>query len=403
MLLPQHKGRWYMAKSTQKKFNVGLTIFLSALFLIVGAFGGLVAAFLYDKNKNPIFESDVVYGDGISFHFLELGNKYSGDCTFIQAGETDILIDAGSAVSSIPTIQSYLNEHMQDNVLEYVIVTHAHEDHYAGFIGNASTDSLFELFEVETIIEFAKTGQTGKTMYNNYVAERNAEIAAGAKCYTALDCVNQTNGAKTEYEISKNVTFKILNQKFYTEEAETENDYSVCTLFSDGNNNFLFTGDLEEEGEESLVELNDLPHCALYKAGHHGSKTSSHNVLLNKITPEIVCVCCCAGNYEYTVNSGSAENANLNNFPTQDFINRIAPHTDKVYVTTLGIPSYNPELTTPVKYRNDGFTSMNGNIVVKSSRGEITVECSNNNTLLKDTDWFKENRTTPTAWATAAA
>jgi hypothetical protein len=127
------------------------------------------------------------------------------------------------------------------------------------------------------------------------------------------------------------------------------------------------------------------------------------DVLLNEITPEIVCVCCCAGNDEYTVNSSSAENANLNNFPTQDFINRIAKHTQKVYVTTLGIPSYNESLDTIVKYRNDSFTSMNGNIVVKSKRGEVTVECSNNNTLLKDTTWFKENRTTPSQWATAAA
>lgn len=401
MLLPQHKGRWSMARSTQKKFNVGLTIFLSIVFLIVGAFGGLVAGFVYDKKTNPIFKSDVVYGDGISFHFLELGNKYTGDCTFIQAGATDILIDAGSKVSSISTIQSYLNEHMEDNILEYVIVTHAHEDHYAGFAGNSSTDSLFDLFEVKTIIDFAETNQTTGKMYNDYLAERSAEIQAGAKHYTALDCINETNGAQTTFEISKNVSFKILNHKFYTEEAETENDYSVCTLFTDGNSNFLFTGDLEEEGEESLAELNELPHCVLYKAGHHGSKTSSHDVLLNEITPEIVCVCCCAGNYEYTVNSSSATSANLNNFPTQDFINRIAKHTSKVYVTTLGIPSYDESLTTEVKYRNDGFSSMNGNIVVTSSKGNVTVECSNNNTLLKDTDWFKENRTLPSQWQAA--
>lgn len=391
-----------MARSKEKKLNVALTIFLSILFFIVGVVGGFVGCYYYDYSKNDLFKSDVIFGDGITFHFLELGNKYTGDCTFIQAGSTDILIDAGSKVSSISTISSYINNYMQDDVLEYVIVTHAHEDHYAGFAGNNSTDSLFDIYKVDTIIDFARTNQTTGTMYNDYLEERAAEIAAGAKHYTALDCVNETNGAKTTYELSKNISMTILNQKFYTDKADTENDYSVCTLFKDGNNNFLFTGDLEEEGEESLAELNELPHCALYKAGHHGSKTSSHDVLLNEITPEIVCVCCCAGNYEYTVNSSSAENANLNNFPTQDFINRIAKHTSKVYVTTLGIPSYNESLETTVKYRNDGFTSMNGNIVVKSKRGEITVECSNNNTLLKDTTWFKENRTTPSQWLSAA-
>ena len=90
-----------MARSTEKKFNVALTIFLSILFFIVGVVGGFVGCYYYDYSKNDLFKSDKVFGDGITFHFLELGNKYTGDCTFIQAGDVDILIDAGSKVSSI--------------------------------------------------------------------------------------------------------------------------------------------------------------------------------------------------------------------------------------------------------------------------------------------------------------
>ena len=51
----------------------------------------------------------------------------------------------------------------------------------------------------------------------------------------------------------------------------------------------------EIDGEESLIEKNDLPKVALYKAGHHGSKTSSSAALLEVIKPDMVCVCCCAG------------------------------------------------------------------------------------------------------------
>ena len=74
----------------------------------------------------------VISGD-LSIHFLELGNKYTGDATFIKAGDVDILVDAGSRVGSIPTIASYINNYVTDGVLEYVFVTHAHEDHYGGF------------------------------------------------------------------------------------------------------------------------------------------------------------------------------------------------------------------------------------------------------------------------------
>ena len=172
---------------------------------------------------------------------------------------------------------------------------------------------------------------------------------------------------------------EILYQEFYENKTSDENDYSVCMLLSQGDNHYLFTGDLEKDGEASLVASNNLPKCVLYKAGHHGSKTSSTSALLQKIQPQIVCVCCCCGSTEYTT-------VNANTFPTQDFVNRVAPYTDKVYVTTLATSS------------GAGYTSMNGNIVVTTKNGKVSVNCSNNHTLLKNTDWFKKNRTMPSAW-----
>ena len=52
-----------------------------------------------------------------------------------------------------------------------------------------------------------------------------------------------------------------------------------------GEEQYLFTGDLEKEGEAHLVEFYDLGEVYLYKAGHHGSKTSSSIDLLNEIKP----------------------------------------------------------------------------------------------------------------------
>ena len=152
-------------------------------------------------------------------------------------------------------------------------------------------------------------------------------------------------------------------------------------MINQGDKHFLFTGDLEEEGEEYLVEYNQLPEVELFKAGHHGSKTSSNDCLLSVIKPKIVCVCCCAGTDEYTDNVE-------NQFPTQAMIDRVAKYTDQVYVTSLGDENA-PE----------GYVSMNGNIVVTSDRKAVAVNGSDNNTLLKDTEWFKKNRTMPSQWA----
>ena len=161
-------------------------------------------------------------------------------------------------------------------------------------------------------------------------------------------------------------------------------------MFHHGSRQFLFTGDLEKEGEEKLAEFYDFSQVELFKAGHHGSKTSSNDCLLNEIQPKICVVCCCAGSVEYTQEFD-------NTFPTQAFIDRISKHTDKVYLPIMIDVVFNEEKN---KYQNaEEYVLMNGNIVV-SSDGQtgVTVTCSNNNTILKDTDWFKNNRTCPTDW-----
>ena len=325
-------------------------------------------------------QGTVLTDEELQFHFIELGNKYSGDCTLVKVGDTEVLIDAGSRKNSAKAIVPYLKNYCTDGVLEYVVATHAHEDHIAGFVGLSDYDGVFESFVCETIIDYPLSESSSK-IRADYEALRDAEVASGAKHYTALECWNNENGAKRSYTLADGISMNILYQKYYEQDATTENNYSVCLRFSQGANDYLFTGDLEESGEKSLVETreNKLTACRLYKAGHHGSKTSSLSELLATITPEIVCVSCCCGSDEYT-------DANENQFPTQAFVDRVALYTTRVYVTSI------------VSDNANGFESMNGNIVVKATKGEITVKCSNNDTLLKDTDWFKANRITPPNW-----
>lgn len=88
---------------------------------------------------------------------MMLGNDAAGDSVYIKAGETDILIDAGSNGSSAPTLISYINQYCTDGKLEYVIATHGHTDHIASFAGN--TDAKATNFKGETV------GKTGIMYY----------------------------------------------------------------------------------------------------------------------------------------------------------------------------------------------------------------------------------------------
>ncbi len=333
----------------------------------------------------------------LSIHFLELGNKYAGDSILIKCGNTEVLIDAGSRASSITALKSYIDNYCTDGVLEYVIATHSDQDHIEAFCGSSSSSTvtgIFSLYEIQTLIKYDVRSNTSK-LATKFETAVESLAEGGTTVYTASQCYDQTDGAQRQYYLddAQTISINILYNYYYYNKSSDNNNHSVVTLLTqeteDGNLNYLFTGDLEAEGEEKLVEYynnvpseyateyNVLPKVQLYKAGHHGSKTSSTAALLEIIQPEYVAVCCCAGSSEYTTN-------NENTFPTQIMIDNVSRYTDKIYVTTLAVIE-------DFENKQYDYTSMNGNIVFYYSEG-LKLYCSNNTTILKDTEWFKENR-----------
>ncbi len=333
-------------------------------------------------------QPELVLEEDLSIHFLELGNKYNGDCIYIKAGENDILVDAGSRNSSIPAIKDYVNTFCTDGKLEFVFATHMDRDHIACFPSNSSSKGIFESYEIDYIIDAPQTTKTGAT-YQNYVKYRNASDATH---YTALECYNQLNGAKRVYSLGDGMELEILYNYFYDHETNDENDYSVCFMITKQvgteEKAFIFTGDLEKEGEKKFVEKYsaeaDFPeYFELYKAGHHGSGTSSSPELLNLIKPKTCVVTCVAGSTEFSNNP-------LKTFPTQEFIENISSHTTEVYVTSMATDS------------EQEYSSLNGTIVYCYSEDK-QVYCSNDSNMLKDTNWFKSaceanERSCPIAW-----
>lgn len=381
-----------MARKSRKKKQLSVkSIILSIIFLAI-VLAGYYVYVKYFKKDEPFIEAK----GAISFHFMTLGNEYTGDCIYIKAGDNDILIDGGSKESSSSAIDKYIKDYVgEDKTIEYVIVTHGDKDHIAAFAGNKSNASLFSLYECKTIIDFPKTNKVGEKetdVLKNYYNMRDEEVKAGAKHYTALDCYNNVGDAKRVYNLTEdgNVKMEILYNYYYENSSDDENNYSVCVMFYHGSRQFLFTGDLEKDGELKLAEKYDFAQVELFKAGHHGSYTSSNDALLSEIDPKICVVCCCAGSIERTTRPERL-------FPSQDFINRIAKYTSAVYASTAMDYVVPEGATTLTSSNNVGdIIILNGNIVVISDAEKgVYIECSNNNTKLKDTDWFKKYRTWP--------
>ncbi len=324
--------------------------------------------FVYDK----YFKNQPLAVGEFSVHFLSVGHKNNGDCIYVKAGDKDILIDAGSEPESVPTIRNYINRYVTDGKLEFVIVTHADYDHIAGF---ECDDNIFEYYQTDIIIDFPKTNKADKTAVINYYENLQKEVNAGATHYTALECYKGLNGAQSTYELSESIYLDVLYNYYYENVSSSENNYSVCVQFRHGGKKFLFTGDLESSGESKLVDFyeNEFSQVELYKAGHHGSKTSSTLKLLNKIRPKICVVPCTVGYDQYNSNP---ENV----FPSQSFVDNISNFTDKVYATQIASSN------------SAGYELLNGNVIVSSSAEKVEVICTASSILLKDTDWFKQNR-----------
>ena len=381
-------------KKTKHPFLVVLVIIL--VICLLGGFtyygykkGFINLDFLARGSNNHQYEnvtSGVVYDD-FQIHIMQLGNNKNGDAIYIKAGEKNILIDAGT--SKIDQLQNYINTcNLDENKnpikvdkFDYVIVTHSDLDHIEGFI---SSNSMFDRYKIDTIIDFktekAEVNDKGnKTKYGSYVESRKRAEVKGSKHYYASDLFQDEE--KRVFTLKENLTMEIMYNKYYTETSNDENNYSVVTMFNYNNHKFLFTGDLEKDGEEAFANYykNTLGQVDFYKAGHHGSKTSSNKVLLDLIKPKICAVSCSAGNSEYTPNY-------KNVFPTQIFVNNIAQYTDNVYVTSMGM--------------DDEEKPINGNIIVSCNGEDVSVastgkesdnqDTSNGPIKLKDSLWFNK-------------
>ncbi|MBQ4557844.1 MAG: MBL fold metallo-hydrolase [Clostridia bacterium] len=329
----------------------------------------------YKATAKPA-ENMIIQENELSVHYLELGNANAGDCILAKYGDTEVLIDAGSATNSIETISAYIDTYCTDGILEYVIVTHAHEDHIACFGGSKSSSyrTIFDRYECEIIIDFPRTNSTSQ-LYQRYLLEREAEVAAGAVRYSALQCYNNQDGAQRVYYLDTNgeVTLNILYNYYYENYTSNENNYSVVCMLKDGDNEFLFTGDLEGEGEELLSSSGQLGQVDVFKAGHHGSNTATTDALLAVINPEIICITTCMGRAEYTDDIDVI-------FPGKRVCDSIKNYTDKIYVTT----EYDPE--------TEEGKSFNGNIIIVSTDSGLQVYCTGTTDTIEASAWYQANR-----------
>lgn len=92
---------------------------------------------------------------------------------------------------------------------------------------------------------------------------------------------------------TKEKKININKDKKIKRKTNERNNNSLVLKFNIYNTNILFTGDIEKEAEESLVnKYKNVLEFDILMVPHHGSKTSSTHSFLKKVKPKFSVISC---------------------------------------------------------------------------------------------------------------
>lgn len=250
--------------------------YLFILFVVIA--WGFIYAQIQDKkpkNNGEITKTTVgsindavkLTVDGnLNIYYLDVGQA---DSILLENNGQYMLIDAGNNADGKGLV-SYFKE-LGIEHFEYVIATHAHEDHIGGM------DDVINNFEVKNFY-MPDVVTTSKTFENLLDALENKNITFQTPEIGSLFVFG---GCK----------FEVLH---VGTEDDDLNDTSIVVRGLYGDNSFIFMGDATSVVEEELL-TNNIDSDVL-KVGHHGSKYSSSVSFLNKVTPKYAIISVGEGN-----------------------------------------------------------------------------------------------------------
>lgn len=237
---------------------------LLILSLLVTSLAGCGMGSLdYPYGESNTQGSENVTGNGSqksSFfvHFIDVGQA---DAALILCSGKTMLIDGGNKDDS-NLIYAYLQK-LNITHLDYVVCTHAHEDHVGGLAGALTAATVGTVFAPVTDYD-SKAFRD----FAQKTAERGREITVPK--------------AGDVFNLGDSTVTVLGPRKSYSD----TNNTSIVLRVVYGGTSFLFTGDMESDAEIDLLESGVMLRSTVLKVGHHGSSTSTSYRFLREVAPK---------------------------------------------------------------------------------------------------------------------
>lgn len=159
--------------------------------------------------------------------------------------------------------------------LDVVALTHADHDHI---------DGLYSVLQNFRVGQLWVGRNQDKPAFKSLIAEAHS---------LGIPVLHKAAGAQFEWGGADG---KVLWPQGWEAAGEESNNDSLVLHIADGDRSFLLTGDIERKVESSLVDGHDPLASDFLKVPHHGSKTSSSQIFLEAVAPELAVASLGAGN-----------------------------------------------------------------------------------------------------------
>ena len=256
---------------------------LNMLMAFVMSFG------ISGSSVNP---SDIPENSNFEVHFIDVGQA---DSALIECDGETMMIDGGNVADS-NVVAAYLKKE-DVTELNYVVCSHAHEDHVGGLSGALSVTKADNIYAPKT-----KANTKAYKNFKKKAEEQNVEI--------------KHPNVGDEIQLGSS-TVEFLGP--VDENGKDLNSTSIVLKITYGNTSFLFTGDAESDEEEEILNSGADLKSTVLKVGHHGSRTSTSYPFLREVMPQYAVI--------------SVEKGNSYGHPNEDTLSKLSDAGVEVYRT----------------------------------------------------------------------